>query len=362
MKDLLTEQLHNRLGGHEMDVPPGVWEHVSGQLAAAASGEALRHTMQEKFRTHEVQVDPSAWANISGQLGHGAMASSSFGTGWVAAAAAAVLITAGALYWNLKPGPTAAPETSTPTVAVVPAPAVQPTVPETPSASTQEVEVKLVSSPAEQPATLKQKVTRSVQQPMVATERKPATVTVPPTTANTQPAPAQAPAGQPSVQAGSLPKALPDPGNRVPSAGVSQQATTSQETAPATPTAKPAETHSQPAASPTANESMGNTAGSNPFATPEEDGILIPTAFTPNGDAYNETFAVVLREYAKVDVRVFSAKTGTLVFQTNDLGRVWDGRLPNGNFAEEGNYQCVVNWADHEGHPHSKNVTVRLFR
>ena len=87
-------------------------------------------------------------------------------------------------------------------------------------------------------------------------------------------------------------------------------------------------------------------------------------AYKPGGYTSVAPYLTVNGAQKTVDflVRVFSAQTGALVFQTDDLARKWDGRLPNGNFAEEGNYQCVVNWADREGHSHSKNVTVRLFR
>jgi len=100
MSDQLTDLLRERFTGHEMNVPPGAWEHVSGQLAANASGESLREGLQDKFRGHEVEVDPSAWANISGQLGQGAAAGTSFSTGWLAAGVAAVAVTATVLLWN----------------------------------------------------------------------------------------------------------------------------------------------------------------------------------------------------------------------------------------------------------------------
>lgn len=123
------------------------------------------------------------------------------------------------------------------------------------------------------------------------------------------------------------------------------------------------ESRAQSAGAHSSTDGSGNANTSVPFGADTDNGdIFIPTAFSPNGDAVNENFGVELRDHTRVDVRIFSAKTGSMVFQTNDLGRKWDGRLPNGNFADEGNYQCVVNWTDHDGRIHSKNVTVRLFR
>ena len=41
---------------------------------------------------------------------------------------------------------------------------------------------------------------------------------------------------------------------------------------------------------------------------------------------------------------------------------MWDGRLSNGNFAEEGYYKCVVLLTDTNGRPRVKSEVVRLFR
>lgn len=355
MKDELTEQIRSRLAGHEMDAPPGVWEHVSGQLAAAASGEALRNVLQEKFRRHEVHVDPSAWANISGQLGHGAAAGSTMGLGWIAAGVAAVAITAGVVLWNggtetKKAAETAAPIAATvtePMVSTTPKAEVAITAPAVPSGTMVDVE------PAERPEppthrAVPQQVNvvppagpqqKSVSAPLPALKESAASndkaeaskteVKVIATAPAEKPAP-------PSAKSEARPESMPS--------------TASASTKP-----------EEPGSTGTGNTESGNTAP-DPFRTEERERIFIPNTFTPNGDDKNDNFGVTLQDYTKADLRIFSAKSGTLVFQTNDLSRKWDGRLPNGNFAEEGYYQCVVNWSDHEGRPHSENMTVRLFR
>lgn len=366
MKDNLTEHFRNGLAGHEMDVPPGVWEHVGGQLAAAASGEALRNVLQEKFRGHEAEVDPSAWGNINGQLGNGTAAGGSFSLGWIAAGVAAVGLVAGTLYLiNNNKASERATAATVPTGTTVqqsvqaPMPAAQPDMAE-PKA---EPVVAQPTTPTRESASLAHKsappvALRQIQAP---TDTEPAKATE---------------SGNPAKGATEQPLAIAAPTVQTPVIAEMPDRTSGSKTDHATepkasleprpaqqdqPDAAKPDRHDQPAAAQSGTEMPGGNA--NPFAQDEADeNIFIPTAFTPNGDALNENFAVTLRDYAKVDVRVFSAKTGALVFQTNDLARTWDGRLPNGNFADEGNYQCVVNWTDHEGHSHSKNLTVRLFR
>src|SRR5690606_19207428 len=55
----------------------------------------------------------------------------------------------------------------------------------------------------------------------------------------------------------------------------------------------------------------------------------IPTAFTPNGDAANDTWKIVplqhQESYAEAIVRVYN-RHGTLVFETTGFEEEWDGR------------------------------------
>lgn len=363
MKDNLTAHFRNGLAGHEMDVPPGVWEHVGGQLAAAASGEALRSVLQEKFRGHEAEVNPSAWGNISGQLGHGTAAGGSFSLGWIAAGVAAVGLVASLLYLNNNE----ASDSSNAATVLTGAAAQQPAQTPIPSAKPVMTEPVAAQPTAPVPTTEPTPPVRQSTPPVVLHQIRTTTSTDQAKTTASANA-AKATPEQPLVFA--TPAALASK-----SADQTSGSKSAQGTEPRTPLEKSAvqhdlpdaakperrDSHDQPAAAQSGSEMPNGNA--DPFAQDEAaEHILIPNAFSPNGDALNENFEIVLRDYSRVDVRVFSAQTGALVFQTDDLARKWDGRLPNGNFAEEGNYQCVVNWADREGHSHSKNVTVRLFR
>ncbi len=344
MKDLLTDQFRERFTGLEMDVPPSVWEHVSGQLATDASSESLRNALQEKFSGHEMEVSPSAWAGISAQLGHGAAAGTGLSAGWIAAGVAALAIGAGALLWNQNPMEKTIIREQEPIVTEVATPAansstiVAETLPVAPApVSPQRIKASVPPvahrvSAAPPPAETKAHSHTETTSPVASISAQVSSATTE-STPPTEPVATAQPVSTP---------ARPQPGNMNTTAAPPEKSTTPEE-------AKTASTTTQPE-------------NSDPFHTDDREHIFIPNAFSPNGDAVNDAFEISLRDYNKADVRVFSASSGALVFQTSDLTKKWDGRLPNGNFAEEGNYQCVVNWTDREGRPHSANVTVRLFR
>ncbi len=57
--------------------------------------------------------------------------------------------------------------------------------------------------------------------------------------------------------------------------------------------------------------------------------IMIPTAFTPNNDGYNDVFKMVnVTDETLLEMRVFN-RWGTVVFSTNDIGKGWDGKYKN---------------------------------
>src|SRR5690606_22877792 len=340
MSDQLTELLRERLADHEMDVPAGAWEHVSGHLAASASGESLREALQEKFSGHEAEVDPSAWTQISAQLGHGAAAGTAVSGGWIAAGVAAVAVTIGLLLWNPDeatpvPADPAQPITTvTEALPTVPEPRVESPVPDV----TQPIAEPVPTSPASNPGPSTE--VAEVQ---------------PPTT------PPQASSPQPEASSPRMPEAQPPPQAPPPAqtphpaqaTGTEEPAIAQDNSAQQEPQNPVTETHVE------ADEPMDTapaTSGS-PEAAPQEDpfhadrntDIFIPNALTPNGDDVNDELIIVAGEHEKADVRIFSAKTGSLVYRSNDLSQAWDGRLPNGNIAEEGYYSCVVLLTDKTG-------------
>ncbi|MCC6841381.1 MAG: gliding motility-associated C-terminal domain-containing protein [Flavobacteriales bacterium] len=357
MNEPLQNVFRERLAGHEMDVPGGAWEQIQGQLAAEAGSQALRESMQHKFQGHELPVDPSAWSNISTQLGHGMAAGSTFGTAWIAAGVGAVALTAGLLWWNrpeqmpssaaqpalvvLELPPTAS--NTDPAVAVAPA-----------EADRQNTEAAAVPLPQQLPTALRSSteepdLTKVAEVgPVVRKEAGNAPKTQAVHTVIERDAPMQQQEAQPLAV------------NRV-----------QQQTASASParTTSPSGDDQVTKEAPPSSVATDRTAQDNgeapaldPFTSEVASGIFIPNVFSPQGDGVNDTLKVVASGYERAEVRVISAKTGNLVFESNNLGHMWTGRLANGDIAEEGYYRCVVVLTDPNGQTRIKTEVVRLYR
>lgn len=362
MSDQLTELLRERLADHEMDVPEGAWEHVSGHLAASASGESLREALQEKFSGHEVEVDPSAWTQISAQLGHGAAAGTAVGSGWIAAGVAAVAVTIGVLWWSSPDAVTG------PAIAETPIAVLNETPPEgapaasgTTSPEPMPVEEQLVEEPVAEPLPTSpagvpeaSTGTAEVQSPTTpAQASSPAPEVSSPSVPGTQ--------GTPHVEpAPETPQPDRSTGDAVPAHAQDDHAApqVQQQAVPEPNVGEDGHDDNAPAEV----SSPEDVPQEDPFQTDRNSDIFIPNAFTPQGDGVNDKFKISAPEHEKVDVRVFAAKSGSLVFRSNDLDHMWDGRLPNGNIAEEGFYSCVVLLTDKSGQTRVKRVVVQLFR
>lgn len=75
--------------------------------------------------------------------------------------------------------------------------------------------------------------------------------------------------------------------------------------------------------------------------------LLLPRAFTPNGDGLNDTYGIS-NEFIVEDLEYFQIfdRWGTKVFETNQLGERWDGQfksapLTPGTFVYKINYSCL---------------------
>ncbi len=361
MSDPLKTLFRERFSGHEVDVPDGAWEHIQGQLSAGGGTEALRETMQRKFNAHEVDVDPSAWAHISGQLGHGAVAGTSFGTAWLAAGVGAVAITAGLLWWNATdkvPLAQATGQTST-------APSRDPAMVHQPVPEPEEAMVVSGTSatiPAPGTGAAKQ-ATLPMAAEQIHNDQVTGSVESAPEGLHDPGKVTQAASGA-GMAAPPQEKQLPQQNTEVAQA---QQGPVAVQHEPQT---QPAPTKPQPAPGQEGGlvqpeqpaSGLPEKPAHDPFANEAENDIFIPNVFSPQGDGVNDKLKIVANGYARAEVRVVSAKTGTLVFESNDLGNMWDGRLANGNIAEEGYYRCVVLLTDAAGHTHVKTEVVRLYR
>lgn len=69
--------------------------------------------------------------------------------------------------------------------------------------------------------------------------------------------------------------------------------------------------------------------------------VIVPNAFTPNGDGLNDSFrAINLEDYAGAVFKIFN-RFGQLIFQANQPPYVWDGKY-NGVPQQIGNYVYLV--------------------
>gem|GEM_PF-2868833 len=87
--------------------------------------------------------------------------------------------------------------------------------------------------------------------------------------------------------------------------------------------------------------------------------IAVPNAFTPNGDAKNDTFNVKGRFLERIDLTIFT-RWGEAIFNSLD-GTGWDGQI-NDQIAPIGNYVYRINVEDSAGFKHERTGTVLLLK
>ncbi|MGB3467543.1 MAG: gliding motility-associated C-terminal domain-containing protein, partial [Cyclobacteriaceae bacterium] len=67
-----------------------------------------------------------------------------------------------------------------------------------------------------------------------------------------------------------------------------------------------------------------------------EETIILPTAFTPNGDGLNDIFLPVIDEADSFEMKVFN-RWGEILFYSNSIFEGWDGKYKRGT-AQSGTY------------------------
>ncbi|MFN0202966.1 MAG: PKD domain-containing protein [Bacteroidia bacterium] len=88
----------------------------------------------------------------------------------------------------------------------------------------------------------------------------------------------------------------------------------------------------------------------------------VPTAFSPNGDGINDVLKVSLFNISSMEFRIYD-RWGTLVFQTNDPSKAWDGKNLKGQNVPEGVYTFVLQAQAFDGNSQNKEVgTITLLR
>ena len=89
--------------------------------------------------------------------------------------------------------------------------------------------------------------------------------------------------------------------------------------------------------------------------------VVVPTAFTPNGDGKNDTFKPIAVGIARIDYFSVFNRWGQQVFTTTVNGHGWDGRI-KGKQQGSGTYAWLVRGVDYEGKPFFAKGTVTLIR
>lgn len=88
--------------------------------------------------------------------------------------------------------------------------------------------------------------------------------------------------------------------------------------------------------------------------------LLIPTAFSPNGDGLNDELKMLRVAYPSVTWFVYN-KWGQLIFQSNSASDGWDGTI-NGQNAPEGVYLVAVEAKSENGEIVQEQTSVVLIR
>ena len=91
--------------------------------------------------------------------------------------------------------------------------------------------------------------------------------------------------------------------------------------------------------------------------------VYVPNAFTPNVDAYNQVFMPSIYDIDNVvnyNMTIFN-RWGEIIFETNEIGRYWDGRFNNTD-VQQGLYVYIITITDIYEKSYNYNGHVFLIR
>ncbi len=99
---------------------------------------------------------------------------------------------------------------------------------------------------------------------------------------------------------------------------------------------------------------------SNVVEVVNSEGLLVPTAFSPNNDGVNDVYKVYAAPVKEFELLIFN-RWGQLVYQTNNQFQGWDGKFA-GKECENGTYVAVIKALDDLGRNLEQRVNVALIR
>ena len=109
-----------------------------------------------------------------------------------------------------------------------------------------------------------------------------------------------------------------------------------------------------------ADECGNESPASNPVCFKLPRKVVLPTAFSPNGDGYNETFHLPEGIFPNLSMQIYN-QWGSLVFASDDAAKGWDGKV-NGQPAPIGDYVYKISYKSGRGIPASLTGSFRLIR
>lgn len=89
--------------------------------------------------------------------------------------------------------------------------------------------------------------------------------------------------------------------------------------------------------------------------------IALPSAFSPNGDGFNDTFAMEHVAMQSFYLRIFDRR-GQLVFETHNPDFRWNGETLYGSMVREGIYICLIEGKDLVGKPVKRKENLTIIR
>jgi len=88
--------------------------------------------------------------------------------------------------------------------------------------------------------------------------------------------------------------------------------------------------------------------------------LIVPNAFTPNGDGVNDFFRMEQKMLRSIEIEIFD-RWGNMVFRSNDLGFRWDGSVA-GQPLPEGTYVFHLKGMARDGQPVERSGSLTLWR
>jgi gliding motility-associated-like protein len=93
-----------------------------------------------------------------------------------------------------------------------------------------------------------------------------------------------------------------------------------------------------------------------------ESELIVPNAFSPNGDGINDEFFAVGRGIYPETFKIFVYdRWGSLAFEGHNLYESWDGKINGSLIRETGVYTYILYYTKHNGEKVKQTGTILLL-